>query len=521
MRKMKKVLSLVLSLVLVCGIVAGFAACSGNKENNKKEDTTAQSDLAKIQAAGVLKVGITEYEPMNYKDKNGEWTGFDTEFAQALGEKLGVKVQFVEINWNNKYNELSSGAVDCLWNGMTITDEGKKAASITNAYAENAQVVVMKQSEVGKYKTTDDLKNLKSIAIEGGSAGEKAAQAAGLTNTVVSDSQALALTEVTSGSADACIIDLTMANAMTGEGTANKNLTYSIKLEAEEYGIAFRKGSDMAAKTNELMAGMMKDGTLDKLAKKYQIVLIKDADNKLVTTYTRGNIMFWQVTQQLLEGFESTLKLFCITLVAALPLGLIISFGSMSKFRPLKWLCKTLIWIIRGTPLVLQMIIVYYGPGLVGNWAQNLENPNAFITWLAGWTVFDRFVAVSVAFIINYACYFSEIFRGGIEAIPKGQYEAGQVLGMTRNQIFRKVVFMQVVKRIIPPMSNEIITLVKDTSLARVISVYEIIWAGEKFMKLDGLLWPLFYTGVFYLIFCGILTVLFNRLEKKLDYYKG
>ena len=228
--------------------------------------------------------------------------------------------------------------------------------------------------------------------------------------------------------------------------------------------------------------------------------------------------MFWQVTQQLLEGFESTLKLFCITLVAALPLGLIISFGSMSKFRPLKWLCKTLIWIIRGTPLVLQMIIVYYGPGLVGNWAQNLENPNAFITWLAGWTVFDRFVAVSVAFIINYACYFSEIFRGGIAAIPKGQYEAGQVLGMTRNQIFRKVVFMQVVKRIIPPMSNEIITLVKDTSLARVISVYEIIWAGEKFMKLDGLLWPLFYTGVFYLIFCGILTVLFNRqIMKYLD----
>ena len=163
---------------------------------------------------------------------------------------------------------------------MTITDEGKKAASITNAYAENAQVVVMKQSEVGKYKTTDDLKNLKSIAVEGGSAGEKAAQAAGLTNTVVSDSQALALTEVTSGSADACIIDLTMANAMTGEGTGNKNLTYSIKLEAEEYGIAFRKGSDMTAKTNELMAGMMKDGTLDKLAKKYQIVLIKNADNK-------------------------------------------------------------------------------------------------------------------------------------------------------------------------------------------------------------------------------------------------
>lgn len=231
--------------------------------------------------------------------------------------------------------------------------------------------------------------------------------------------------------------------------------------------------------------------------------------------------MFWEVTQTLLEGFASTVKLFCVTLVAALPLGLLISFGSMSKFKPVKALFKVFIWIIRGTPLVLQMIIVYYGPGLVGNWAQNMENPNIIVSWLASWTVFDRFVAVSIAFIINYACYFSEIFRGGIESIPKGQYEAGQVLGMSKAQIFFKVVLMQVIKRIVPPMSNEIITLVKDTSLARVISVYEIIWAGEKFMKLEGLLWPLFYTGAFYLLFCGLLTILFNRIEKKLDYYRS
>lgn len=231
--------------------------------------------------------------------------------------------------------------------------------------------------------------------------------------------------------------------------------------------------------------------------------------------------MFLEVTKTLLEGFLTTLKLFGVTLVAALPIGLIISFGSMSKFKPLKWLCKVFIWIIRGTPLVLQMIIVYYGPGLVGNWAQNIENPNAIVTWFASWTVFDRFVAVAVAFIINYSCYFSEIYRGGIESIPKGQYEAGQVLGMTKGQIFFKVVLPQVIKRIVPPMSNEIITLVKDTSLARVISVYEVIWAGEKFMKLDGLLWPLFYTGVFYLVFCGVLTLLFSKLEKKMDYYRG
>lgn len=231
--------------------------------------------------------------------------------------------------------------------------------------------------------------------------------------------------------------------------------------------------------------------------------------------------MFWEVTQTLISGFATTVKLFCVTLAAALPIGLIISFGSMSRLKPLKWLCKTFIWIIRGTPLVLQMIIVYYGPGLVGNWAQNMENPGALVTWLASWSVFDRFTAVSVAFIINYACYFSEIYRGGIESIPRGQYEAGQVLGMKKGQIFFRIVLPQVVKRIVPPMSNEIITLVKDTSLARVISVYEVIWAGEKFMKLNGLLWPLFYTGVFYLVFCGVLTLLFNALEKKLDYYRS
>lgn len=231
--------------------------------------------------------------------------------------------------------------------------------------------------------------------------------------------------------------------------------------------------------------------------------------------------LFLQVTRDLLEGFGTTLQLFALTLVFALPLGLIFSFGSMSKFKPLKWLMKTFVWVIRGTPLMLQMIVIYYGPGLVGNWAQGLENPNALVTWLASWSVFDRFVAVLIAFVINYACYFSEIYRGGIEGIPAGQYEAGQVLGMTKTQIFFRVVLMQVVKRILAPMSNEIITLVKDTSLARIIAVYEIIWAGQNYIKLEGLIWPLFYTGAFYLVFNGLLTILFNRAEKKLSYYRS
>ncbi len=231
--------------------------------------------------------------------------------------------------------------------------------------------------------------------------------------------------------------------------------------------------------------------------------------------------MFWQVTKDLLEGFGTTLEIFGLTLLFALPLGLIISFGSMSKFKPVKWLVKTFVWIIRGTPLMLQMIVIYYGPGLVGAYASELENPGFFMSWLATWNVFDRFVAVLVAFVINYACYFSEIYRGGIEGIPVGQKEAGQVLGLTKTQIFFKITLMQVIKRIIPPMSNEIITLVKDTSLARIIAVYEIIFMGQNYIKLEGIIWPLFYTGAFYLAFNGLLTIVFGKIEKKLSYYRG
>lgn len=213
--------------------------------------------------------------------------------------------------------------------------------------------------------------------------------------------------------------------------------------------------------------------------------------------------MFIPVTMELLGGFWETLKVFLLTLAFSLPLGLLVCFGSMSKFTPLKALMRCFVWVIRGTPLMLQLIIIFYGPGLL------FDLP-----------ALPRFTATIIAFAINYACYFSEIYRGGIESISKGQYEAGQVLGMTKGQIFFRVVLPQVVKRVMAPMSNEIITLVKDTSLARMIGIYEVIWAGESFIK-KGLLWPLFYTGAFYLLFNGILTLLFGYIEKKLNYYKG
>ena len=218
------------------------------------------------------------------------------------------------------------------------------------------------------------------------------------------------------------------------------------------------------------------------------------------------------VVNALNGGFLQTLKLFFVTLLGAIPLGLIISFGSMSRFKPLSYFTKIIVWIIRGTPLMIQLFFFFFMPGLVG------ENN----IWGGGES--GRFMAASVAFIFNYSCYFSEIYRGGIQGVPKGQEEAGLVLGMTKSQIFFKVKLLQMIKRIVPPMSNEIITLVKDTSLSRIIALQEVIWAGQSFMKgnmgIAGVIWPLFFTAVYYLIFNGILTVLLGRLERKLEYFR-
>lgn len=244
--------------------------------------------------------------------------------------------------------------------------------------------------------------------------------------------------------------------------------------------------------------------------------------------------VFLTVVQALNSGFICTLQLFFVTLLGAIPLGLLIALGSMSRWaplgflrplwkgrildldwilgvRPVSFLCRLLVWLIRGTPLVLQITILFYVPGMMG-----------YPVWGGGMN--GRFTAVAVAFIINYACYFSEIYRGGIQGVPVGQQEAGLVLGMTKSQIFFKITLLQMIKRIVPPMSNEIITLVKDTSLARVIALQEIIWMGESFMKgnrgISGLVWPLFFTAVYYLLFSGIVTILLGRLEKKLEFFR-
>lgn len=278
---MKKTIAFILAAILIC---FAFTSCTAKDGGETKSTDTAapgsavatsseKSDLDYVKEKGELVVGITAYEPMNYQDEDGNWTGFDTEFAEAVAAKLGVKATFIVIDWDNKFFELKSKAIDCIWNGMTITDEVKENADVTNAYVKNAQVVVMKKEAIADYSDIGSMKDLK-FACEAGSAGESVVQ--DLKYELVSvTAQSDALLEVSSGSSDACVIDITMANAMTGEGTSYSDLGIALELDPEEYGIAFRQGSDLVAEVNSIMAEMMSDGTLDALAEKYQLTLIK------------------------------------------------------------------------------------------------------------------------------------------------------------------------------------------------------------------------------------------------------
>ncbi|MGN0468666.1 MAG: transporter substrate-binding domain-containing protein [Acutalibacteraceae bacterium] len=272
----KKIIALLLAALMMFSLVA----CGGNSDTTTtagEGDTTAAdaaaSDLAYVQEKGTLVVGMTDYAPMNYKEEGSdEWTGFDTEFAQAFAKEIGVKVEFVEIDWDNKFTELEAKSLDCIWNGMTITDEALANSSVSDPYVKNAQVVVMAKDKLDSYKDADSIKDL-SFAVEAGSAGEKEVKNLEIANVTAVKTQSDALLEVKSGSADACVIDITMANAMTGEGTSYAELGYSLELSTEEYGVSFRKDSDMTAKFNEVLAQYKADGTLDKLAEKYSLTI--------------------------------------------------------------------------------------------------------------------------------------------------------------------------------------------------------------------------------------------------------
>lgn len=348
-------------------------------------------------------------------------------------------------------------------------------------------------------------------AVEAGSAGEEVAKEKGWTVNSVQD-QAAALMEVAAGTSDAAVIDLLMAGAMIGPDTSYPDLTYTDSLTQEEYGIGCRQGSDLADFITSVLAEAYQDGTTQTLARQFGIRedLLAEMPQPGYTEDAGGDVAYIRGKGTLVVG---------ITEFAPMDykddngqwtgfdaeLARLVALGSMSRCRPVRAVFDALVWVIRGTPLVLQLIIIFYGPGL---WfGHNIWGSN-------------RMLACTVAFVLNYVCYFSVIYRGGIQAVPAGQREAGQVLGLTCRQIFFKITLLQVVKRILPPMSNEIITLVKDTSLARIIAIVELTKAGEDYVKSAGITWPLFYTGVYYLLFVGLLTLLFRYLERRLSYFR-
>ena len=261
-----------LSLLLVAAMGLSLVGCGGSDNGSKSE---SKSDLEYVKDKGTLVVGVTDFAPMDYKDESGNWIGFDADMASAFAESLGVKAEFVEIDWDNKIMELDGKTIDCVWNGMTLTDEVTSSMACSDAYCNNAQVVIVPKDKADKYQTVDSIKEL-TFAVEAGSAGEAEVSALGLNYTPVS-SQADALMEVASKSSDAAVIDSLMAGAMIGEGTGYADLTYTIGLNSEEYGVGFRKGSDLAAALNDYFTTSLEDGSMEKVAETYgvQAALIK------------------------------------------------------------------------------------------------------------------------------------------------------------------------------------------------------------------------------------------------------
>ena len=491
-------------------------------DDEVQEETTADDNT--------FVVGFdAEFPPYGYKDDNGEYVGFDLDLAQEVCDRNGWILKKQPIEWNSKDMELNSGSISCIWNGFTMNGR-EDAYTWTTPYVDNSQVVVVRKDS-GITQLTDltgkvvavqaDSSALAALTGEDASAENKALAETFKELQQVGDYNS-AFMNLESGAVNAICMDIGVANYEI-ESRGDKFMMLEDRLSSEEYGIGFKKGNtELRDKVQATLLDMLADGTFEEIAEKWgleeSICLSPDdqvqdgntaAATATDTTSTgKKNTSFWDkfcsITKQLAEGLLASLVIFFLTLLFSLPLGLLVAAGRMCKIAPIRWLVKFYISIARGTPLMLQLLVVFYGP---------------YYLFGATLTTSYRFQAVIIGFALNYAAYFAEIYRSGIQAVPQGQHEAAKILGYSKSQTFFKIVFPQMAKNILPSVTNEVITLVKDTSLAFAISYTEMFTLAKQVAAAQTTIMPLFIAGVFYYIFNFVVAFVMEKIEKRMNYY--
>ena len=500
----KRMLIILLMLSMAAGI---FTACSSSKNTDNSGKFTVGFDA--------------EFPPYGYKDDNGEYVGFDLDLAQAVCDKNGWTLVKQPVDWDSKDMELNSGTIDCIWNGFTMTGR-EKDYTWSSAYIDNSQVVIVKSD--AQINNLSDLAG-KVVAVQSDSSalaaftGEDASESNIQLAKSFSSLQQVgdynsAFMNLESGSVDAICMDIGVAGyELKARGNSFRMLSEHVS--SEEYGIGFKKGNTkLRDQVQETLNEMLADGTFMDIAKKWNVdesVCLgqegKDSVMKAegASDGSGSQNGFIDILGQLSTGMISTLGIFVLTLIFSLPLGLLLTFIRMSKLKVLQWIAKIYISIMRGTPLMLQLLVVFFGP---------------YYLFGVSLSYSYRFYAVIIGFSLNYAAYFAEIYRAGIEGVPKGQYEAADVLGYSKAQTFIKIIFPQMVKAVLPPVTNEVITLVKDTSLAFALAYTEMFTLAKQVAATQASIMPLFVAGLFYYVFNFIVAYIMERLEKKMQYYR-
>ena len=459
-----------------------------------------------------------EFPPYGYKNEAGEYVGFDLSLAEEVCKRRGWELKKQPIDWNSKDMELSTGAIDCIWNGFTINGrEDDYTWSVP--YVDNSQVVVV-MADSGISALSDLADRIVVVQADSSALAAFTGEDAEQKNVVLADSfkdlqqvgdYNTAFLNLQSGAVDAICMDIGVAKYEM-EARGGDFVMLSERVSSEAYGIGFLKGNtELRDQVQGTLLSMLDDGTFGKIAEEWglseSVCLSHDSSTKdaVVREKTPFGEKLLSICKQLLRGVGASLAIFFLTLLFALPLGLLVAFGRMSKFKPLSWLVKLYISIVRGTPLMLQLLVVFFGPHFIFG----LSTPPGY-----------RFYAVIIGFSLNYAAYFAEIYRAGIQAVPVGQHEACEILGYTKAQTFCRIVFPQMVKNIIPPVTNEVITLVKDTSLAFAISYTEMFTLAKQVAAAETTILPLFVAGLFYYVFNFVVAFVMERIEKKMNYFR-